>query len=182
MAYIPHTPAYTEKCKPCLLCDIFGARSSSGTDHNISRKECVTVVNAWGTCGARERCLGWWYRGMRRNTFSRTSTEMEALLDLWMSLEPRFRHTCDDAQEENSPLYRTGSNILPLPCATFHPPSHTSTVQISGPSNLGVKLKADASTFEYEGHRACLSVKTSTDESSHVPLHARTLRGAVLSS
>ena len=69
------------KCKLCLLCGMFGARSSSGRDHNISRKECVTVVDAWGTCGAREHCLGWWYRGMRRNTFSRTSREIEALLD-----------------------------------------------------------------------------------------------------
>ena len=56
-------------------------RSSSGTDHNISRKECVTVVDAWGTYGTRERCLRWWYREMRRNTFSRTSREIEALLD-----------------------------------------------------------------------------------------------------
>ena len=46
------------KYKPCLLCDMFGARSSSGTDHNISKKECVTLVDAWGTCGPRERCLG----------------------------------------------------------------------------------------------------------------------------
>ena len=60
---------------------MFGARSSSGTYHNISRKECVTVVDAWGTYGARERCLEWWYRVMRRNTFSRTSREVEALLD-----------------------------------------------------------------------------------------------------
>ena len=69
------------KCKPCLLCGMFGARSSSVTDHNISRKECVTVVDAWGTCGARERCSGWWYRVMQRNTFSRTSREIEALLE-----------------------------------------------------------------------------------------------------
>ena len=48
VAYIPYTPSYTEKCKPCLLCGMFGARSSSGTDHNISRKECVTLVDAWG--------------------------------------------------------------------------------------------------------------------------------------
>ena len=101
-----------------------------------------------------------------------------------MSLEPRFRHTCDDAHQDNSLLYRKGSNILPLPCGSFNPPSHTSTVHVSGrtPSNLGVELKADASTCEYERHRACLSVKTSTDEPSHVPLHARTLRGAALSS
>ena len=53
----------------------------------------------------------------------------------------------------------------------------------AGPSsNLGVAVSADASTFEYERHRACLSVKTSTDEPFHVPLHARTLRGAALSS
>ena len=50
------------------------------------------------------------------------------------------------------------------------------------PSNLGVEFKADTSTFEYERHRACLSVKTSNDEPSHVPLHARTLRGVALSS
>ena len=81
MAYIPHTLAYyTEKCKRCFLCGMFGARSSSGTDHNISRKECVTVVDAWGTCGDYERCSGRWYI-MRRNTFSRTSREIEALLD-----------------------------------------------------------------------------------------------------
>ena len=101
-----------------------------------------------------------------------------------MRLKPRFRHTCDDALEDNSLLYRKGSNILPLPCATFNSPSHTSTVQVSGrtPSNWGVELKADASTFEYERHRACLSVKNSTNEPSHVPLHARTLRDAALSS
>ena len=75
VAYTPHTPSYTEKCKPFLLCGMFGARSSSGTDYNISRKECVTVVDALGTCGARERCLGWWCRVMRRNSFSRTSRE-----------------------------------------------------------------------------------------------------------
>ena len=68
-------------CKPCLLCGMFGARSSAGTDHTISRKECVTVVDAWRACGARERCSGWWYRVIRRNTFSRTSREIEALLD-----------------------------------------------------------------------------------------------------
>ena len=60
---------------------MLGARSSPGTDHNISRKEYVTVVDAWGTCGARERCLGWCGRVIRRNTFSRTSREIEALLD-----------------------------------------------------------------------------------------------------
>ena len=92
-----------------------------------------------------------------------------------MSLEPRFRHTCDDDHQDNSLLYRKGSNILALPCATFNPPSHASTVRVSGrtPSNLGVELKADASTFEYERHRACLSVKTSTDKPPHVPLEGR---------
>ena len=69
------------KYKPCLLCSMFGACSSSGTDHNISRKEFVTIVDAWGSYGARERCLWWWYRGMRRNTYSCTSRESEALLD-----------------------------------------------------------------------------------------------------
>ena len=48
---------------------------------NISRKQCVTVMDVWGTCGARERCLGWQYRGIRRDTYSRTRKEIEALLD-----------------------------------------------------------------------------------------------------
>ena len=48
---------------------------------NISRKQCVTVMDAWGECGAREHCLGLRYRGMRRNTYSCTSREIEALLD-----------------------------------------------------------------------------------------------------
>ena len=55
---------------------------------------------------------------------------------IWMSLKPRFRHTCDDAPEDNSLLYRKGSNILLLPCATFNPPSHTSTVRVSGRTPL----------------------------------------------
>ena len=101
-----------------------------------------------------------------------------------MSLEQRFRHTCDDALEDISLSYRNGSNTLPLPCGKINPPSHTSTVGVSSRTslNLGVELKADTSTFEYERHRVCLSVKTSNDEPSYVPLHARTLRGVALSS
>ena len=119
VAYIPHnTPLYTEKCKPCLLCGMFGARSSSGTNHNISRNECVTAVDAWGTCGARERCLGWCCRVMRRNPFSRTSRKIEA------------------PPEDDSLLYRNGSNTLPLPCRTFISPSQTSTVGVSGKTPL----------------------------------------------
>ena len=62
--------------------------------HNgsISTKQCVTVVDAWGTCGARERCLGLRYRGMRRNTYSCTSREVEALLDqLGATCTPHLR-------------------------------------------------------------------------------------------
>ena len=54
----------------------------------------------------------------------------------WMSLEPRFRHTCDDAHKNNSLLYRKGSNILPLRYNFFNPPSHTSTVGVSGRTSL----------------------------------------------
>ena len=101
-----------------------------------------------------------------------------------MSLETRFRHTSDDALEDNSLLYRNGSNILPFSCGKFNPTSHTSTVgsRAGPPSNLKVELHADTSTFEYERHRVCLSVKTSDDEPSHVSLHARNLRGVALSS
>ena len=96
--YIPHSirqHIYTEKCKPWLLCGMFGARLSIDTDHNISRKECVTVLDAWGAWGDRERCSGWRYRVMRRNTFSRTSREIEALLnhldELGATIQTRLR-------------------------------------------------------------------------------------------
>ena len=69
------------------------------------------------------------------------------------------------------PLFRTDSHILPPLHSLSNPPTHTSTVGVLGrtPSNLGVELKADASTFKYERHRACLSVNTSTDEPSYEP-------------
>ena len=101
-----------------------------------------------------------------------------------MSLEPRFRHTCEDALEDNSLLYPKGSNILPLPYNFFNLPSHTVLLgSRAGPlSNLGVELKTDTSNSEYERHRVCLRVKSSNDEPSHVSLHAHTLRGVALSS
>ena len=126
-----------------------------------------------------------WRRVMRRTNFSRTSIGKFRLYWITsMSLEPRFRHTCDDALEDNSFLYRIGSNILPLPCGKFNlRATRARWGSRSGPpSNLVVELKANTSTFEYERHRVCLSLKTSNDEPSHVPLHARTLRGVALSS
>ena len=101
-----------------------------------------------------------------------------------MSLEPRFRHTCDDAQKDNS-LYIAKAPIFCLCLVrllTLRATRAPCRSRAGPPSNLGVELKADASTFEYERHRAGLCVKTSTDKPSHVPLHARTLRGAALSS
>ena len=152
-------------------------------DDNISAKQCITVVDAWGVCGARERCLELRYRGIWRNTYS-TSTNRELRL-YWISLEPCARHTCEDVPEANSLLYRTGAHILPLPCATSNVPSHMSILQVSGRTPLelgGNGQRCDASTFECERHRACSSVKPSIDQPSHVPLHAHTLRGAALSS
>ena len=55
---------------------------------------------------------------------------------IWISLEPRFSHTCDDAHEANSLLHHTRSNILHLNFATFNHSSHTSTVQVSGRTPL----------------------------------------------
>ena len=104
---------------------------------NISSKHYVTVVDAWGTCGVCERCLGLRYRGMRRNTYSPVPVgKLRLYWIIWISVEPRFSHTCDDAQEANSLLFRTGSHILPLPCATSNPPSHMSTLQVSGRTPL----------------------------------------------
>ena len=101
-----------------------------------------------------------------------------------MSLEPRLKHTCDDALEDDSLLYRKGYKFclnLIISSSLRATPGPLGS-RAEPPSKLGDDLKADTSTFEYEGHRVCLSVKTSNDEPSHVPLHARTLRGVVLPS
>ena len=89
-----------------------------------------------------------------------------------MSLEPRFRDTCEEAPKVTSLLYRKGYNILPLPIisSTFRATRAPSGSRAGPPSNLGVDFKADTSTFEYERHRVCLSVKNSNDEPSHVCL------------
>ena len=113
--------------------------------------------------------------------YSRPSREVEALM---VQLAARARRTCKERPVEY-PIYFEQATIFCL-CLVI-----SSTLRVTRapwasragpPSNLGVELKADTSTFEYERHRACLSVKTSNDESSHVPLYARTLRGVALSS
>ena len=53
-----------------------------------------------------------------------------------MSLEPRFRDACDEAHKVTSLLYRKGYNVLPLRYNFFNPPSHTSTVGVSGRTSL----------------------------------------------
>ena len=141
----------------------------------------VTVVDAWGACGARERCLGLRYRGMRRSTSSCTGREIEALLDQLVA-------TCTQVQRRTagpeSPLCRTGAHILPsrILSLTLRATRAPYRSRAGPPSNCGVAVSANVTHDEYERHRACLSVRTSTNEPSHVPLYARTLRGAALSS
>ena len=99
-----------------------------------------------GACGAHERCLGWWYRaGYGAIPPPVTVGKLRLYWIIWISLESRFSHTCDDAQEANSLLYRTGSNVLLFlvllsilratraPCRSRAGP----------PSNLGVAFSAD---------------------------------------
>ena len=153
---------------------------------------CVTVVGAWGACGACERCLGLQCRRMRRNTSSCTSREIEALLDqLIATCTPHLQRTAG----MKPPLCRTGSHILPLYVTqvpifclyfvlslTLRATRAPYRARAGPPSNRGVTVSADFSHDEYERHRACLSVKTSNDQPPHVALHAPTLRGAALSN
>ena len=64
-------------CAACMGLVQVQAQTITSQERNVS----LFAVDAWGTCGARERCLGWLYRGIRRNTYSRTCREIEALLD-----------------------------------------------------------------------------------------------------
>ena len=101
-----------------------------------------------------------------------------------VQLEASARRTCEERPLEYT-IYFEQATIFCL-CliigSTLRATQAPWASRAVPPSNLGVELKADTSTFEYERHRACLSVKTSNDEPSHVPLHARTLRGVALSS
>ena len=72
----------------------------------------------------------------RNNSFSRTSREIEALLDHLDELGATVQTHLDDAHKDNPLLYRKGYNTLPLPRESFNPPSHTSTVGVSGRTPL----------------------------------------------
>ena len=160
--------------------------------NRVSRAACLELVrNAsllWmpgGVDGDRECCSGWWYRVMRRNSFSRTSRGNWGSTG---SLEWAWSHASNTPATtpwKMTPFYIAKATIFCL-CliisSTLRATRAPSGSRAGPPSNLGVELKADTSTFEYEWHRVCLSVKTWNDEPSHVPLHARTLRGVALSS
>ena len=139
---------------------------------------CVTVVDAWGICGTRERCSGLRYCGMRRNTSSITSKEVKALLDqLGLTCTPHLRRV-----PEGNPLCIGQAPIFCLHFRLALSLQPTPALYMSPPSICGVAFSADATHNDDERYRASPSVKPSTDQPSYVPLHARTLRGAALSS
>ena len=106
----------------------------------------ITVVDVWGGCGARERCLGLRYRGMRRNTNnSGTGREIAALLDqLVATCTPVLRRTTS----LESPLCHTGPYIPPSLGIKSKPPSRTRTIQVSARTPLelwcSIQLRCDA--------------------------------------
>ena len=100
----------------------------------------------------------------------------------WISLQPRAHQSCGEPPGLNH-LFVAQAPILCLHLVFSLNPQATRAPcrsRTGPPSNLGVAVSVDASTFEYERHRACLSLKTSIDEPSHVPLHSRTMGGAAL--
>ena len=94
------------------------------------------------------------------------------------------RRTYEERPLEHPTQFEQALILCPrfIICPTLRATRASWASRAGPPSNLGVELKADTSTFEYERHRACLSVKALNDELSHVPLHARTLRSVALSS
>ena len=171
MAEFQHKLAYREKCKHCLLYGRFKPRSSSGTA--VTPEGCdVSMLWMRG---------GMWRSRAAQYIYSRPSREVEALMD---QLAASARRTCEEWPLEH-PLYFAQAPIFCprfIICPTLRATRAPWASRAGPPSNLGVELKADTSTFEYERHRSCLSVKTSTDEPSHAPLHARTLKCIALSS
>ena len=94
-SYSTHASIHRKMQTVSLVRHVWGSFKLIRHSSNISSKQCVTVVDAWRACGVRERCLGLRYRGMRRNTYSRTSREIEALLDhldqIGSTVQPHLR-------------------------------------------------------------------------------------------
>ena len=120
-------------------------------------------------------------RSAAKYIHSHPSREVEALM---VQLAARARRTCEERPVEY-PIYfqqATISRLCVIISSTLRATRAPWASRAGPPLNLRVELKSDTSKFEYERKRACISVKTSNDEPSHVPLHARTLRGVALSS
>ena len=120
-------------------------------------------------------------RSTAKYIHSHLSREVEALM---VQLAARAHRTSEERPVEY-PIYFEPATIFCL-CVIISSTLRATLAlwpsRAGPPSSLRVQLKSDTSTFEHERHRACLSVKTSNDEPSHVPLHARTLRDVALSS
>ena len=142
---------------------------------------CVDAVVAWGHVALASAVQNCGIRSAAKSIHSRPSREVEALMD---QLAASARRTCEERSLEHPIYFEQAPIVCPrfIICPTLRATGVPWASRAGPPSNLGVELKADTSTLEYERHRACLSVKTSNDEPSHVPLQARTLRGVALSS
>ena len=182
MAKFQHNkPTCTQQSKPCLLCGIFGARSSSGT--MVTPQRCDMSL-LWIPGGYVALASAVWHYGIVECGAIPTSVPLRKLRLYWISLEPRARHTCENVPERNL-LYIAQAPIFFLHLILLLTLPSTRILYRSrarAPSNFGVTISADVTHDEYERHRACPSVRTSTDQSSHVPLHVRTSKGAALSS
>ena len=132
VAEFQHKLAYTGKCKLCLLYGRFKPRSSSGTD--VTPQRCDMSM-LWMRGGMwRSRAL---FRiavsGVRRNTYTPVPVGKLRLYGSACSqCTPHLRRTALRIPH----LFRTGSNILPSLHNLSNPPSHTSTVGISGRTPL----------------------------------------------
>ena len=142
---------------------------------------CVNAVDAWGHVALASADYNCGMRSTAKYIHSHLSREVEALM---VQLAARAHRTSEERRVEH-PIFFEQATIF-CPCimipSTLRATRALWPSRAGPPSSLRVQLKSDTSTFEYERHRACLSVKTSNDEPSHVPLHARTLRGVALSS
>ena len=141
----------------------------------------VDAADAWGHVALASAAYDCGIRSAAQYIHSRPSREVEALMD---QLAASARRICEEWPLEHRLYFAQAPIFCPhfIICSTLRATRAPWASRAGCLSNLGVELKADTSTFEYERHRACLSVKTLSDERSHVAVHARSLRGAVLSS
>ena len=182
---LQHKIVFKTNYEPCLLYGIFNARLSSDTTATPQGFDTSQLWVPRGHVALASAVLeGILTECGPINGFLCTgnSSEFEDLHGQLLSTStphPRRR------PELEPPECCTRFNILPLDLTNSTPTNNNGALQVECRISSNLKCSRKGRIFaddELERHRAYPSIKTSVDEPSDVPSHARALSGTALSS